>query len=118
MISRLTARLQHLPPTRFTNSVATTHARLASCWLGCAFTGRESNPRDRLERFQVTSVLLSRPLPDASRMHRELRERIPQIAKYAFCADSIVQLGAGFLSGTDRSHSPMHRANRHTGEPL
>ena len=27
---------------------------------GCAFTGRELNPLDRTERFQATSVLLSR----------------------------------------------------------
>jgi len=36
---------------------------------GCAFTGRGSNPLDRDERFQVTSVLLSRTYPDASWAH-------------------------------------------------
>jgi Transposase IS66 family/IS66 C-terminal element len=36
---------------------------------GCAFTGRVSNPLDRDERFQVTSVLLSRTCPDASWAH-------------------------------------------------
>jgi Transposase IS66 family len=38
---------------------------------GCAFTGRVSNPLDRDERFQVTSVLLSRTSPDASWVHAE-----------------------------------------------
>jgi Transposase IS66 family len=38
---------------------------------GCAFTGRASNPLDRDERFQVTSVLLSRTSPDASWVHTE-----------------------------------------------
>ena len=32
---------------------------------GCASTGRESNPLDRFERFQVTSILLSRTSPVA-----------------------------------------------------
>src|SRR5437016_7932219 len=32
---------------------------------GCASTGRESNPLDRFERFQVTSILLSRTSPAA-----------------------------------------------------
>ena len=35
---------------------------------GCAFAGRELNPLDRIERFQVTSILLSRISPDASRI--------------------------------------------------
>ena len=34
----------------FTSTVAAAHTRLASGWL--AFTGRESNPLDRNERFQ------------------------------------------------------------------
>src|SRR6516165_434182 len=32
---------------------------------GCASSGRESNPLDRFERFQVTSILLSRTSPVA-----------------------------------------------------
>ncbi len=36
---------------------------------GCAFTGRVSNPLERDERFQVTSILLSRTSPDASWVH-------------------------------------------------
>src|SRR5215467_15827068 len=32
---------------------------------GCAFTGRGSNPLDRFERFQVTSILFSRTSPVA-----------------------------------------------------
>jgi len=38
---------------------------------GCAFAGRVSNPLERDERFQVTSVLLSRTSPDASWVHAE-----------------------------------------------
>jgi hypothetical protein len=70
MISRLTTRLQHLPPTL--------HEQRHRCpckagfrLAGCAFTGRGSNPLDRFERFRVTSFLLSRPLPDASWVHAE-----------------------------------------------
>src|SRR5436853_6348665 len=36
---------------------------------GCAFAGRELNPLDRNERFQATSILLSRTSPDASWAH-------------------------------------------------
>ena len=52
-LSTLQDRRRHRPcKTRF---------RLA----GCASTGRGSNPLDRFERFQVTSVLLSRTSPVA-----------------------------------------------------
>jgi hypothetical protein len=52
-LSTLRERRRRLPrKTRF---------RLA----GCASTGRESNPLDRFERFQVTSILLSRTSPVA-----------------------------------------------------
>ena len=52
-LSTLRERRRRLPRnTRF---------RLA----GCASTGRESNPLDRFERFQVTSILLSRTSPVA-----------------------------------------------------
>ena len=56
---------------RFTNSVAAVHARLASGWRAAPFTGRESNPLDRFERFRVTSVPLSRPSPDARKIENE-----------------------------------------------
>jgi Transposase IS66 family/IS66 C-terminal element len=36
---------------------------------GSAFAGRASNPPGRFERFQVTSILLSRAYPDASWAH-------------------------------------------------
>jgi hypothetical protein len=36
---------------------------------GSAFAGRASNPLGRFERFQVTSILLSRAYPDASWFH-------------------------------------------------
>jgi len=52
-LSTLRERRRHLPrKTRF---------RL----VGCASTGRESNPLDRFERFQVISILLSRTSPVA-----------------------------------------------------
>jgi hypothetical protein len=38
---------------------------------GCAFAGRESNPLERGERFQVMAILLSRTSPDASWVHAE-----------------------------------------------
>src|SRR3954468_20336912 len=56
---------------RFTSGVATTHARLASGWRAAAFAGRESNPLERDKRFQVTSILLPRTLPDANWWHVE-----------------------------------------------
>jgi hypothetical protein len=34
--------------------------------VGCTFAGRESNPLDRCERFQATSIPPSRTFPDAS----------------------------------------------------
>ena len=37
--------------------------------VGCTFTGRESNPLGRFERFQATTILLSRTLPDANGIH-------------------------------------------------
>ena len=36
---------------RFTNDVATTHAKLTSGWLARLYRGRESNPLDRYKRF-------------------------------------------------------------------
>jgi hypothetical protein len=44
---------------------------------GCAFTGRESNPLDHFERFQVTSILLSRTFPDASRVGGDVAAPTP-----------------------------------------
>ena len=38
---------------------------------GCAFAGRESNPLERDERFQIIAILLSRTSPDASWVHAE-----------------------------------------------
>ena len=68
MISRLTAGLQYPLSTlheRRCRRPCKTRFRLA----GSAFTGRVSNPLGHDERFQVTSVLLSRAYPDASWAH-------------------------------------------------
>ncbi len=68
MISRLTAGLQYPLYTlheRRCRRPCKTRFRLA----GSASTGRVSNPLDHDERFQVTSVLLSRAYPDASWAH-------------------------------------------------
>src|SRR5450755_2730589 len=70
MISRLNLGLWYPLPTlheRRCRRPCKARFRLA----GCAFTGRVSNPLDRDERFQVTSVLLSRTSPDASWVHLE-----------------------------------------------
>jgi hypothetical protein len=40
---------------------------------GSAFAGRVSNPLGRFERFQITSILLSRAYPDASWAHGRRR---------------------------------------------
>ena len=45
---------------------------------GSAFAGRASNPLGRFERFQVTSILLSRAYPDASWSH--VRRRFYELA--------------------------------------
>ena len=45
---------------------------------GSAFAGRASNPLGRFERFQVTSILLSRAYPDASWAH--VRRRFYELA--------------------------------------
>ncbi len=68
MISRLTAGLQYPLSTlheRRCRRPCKTRFRLA----GSAFTGRVLNPLGHDERFQVTSVLLSRAYPDASWAH-------------------------------------------------
>ena len=52
IISRLTPGFG-IRCLRFTSGVAVTHARLASGWRAAAFAGRESNPLERVERFQV-----------------------------------------------------------------
>jgi hypothetical protein len=61
---------------RLRHPLPTLHARRCrrSCkarfrLAGCAFAGRELNPLDRFERFQATSILLSRTSPDASWAH-------------------------------------------------
>src|SRR3954452_5612033 len=58
---------------RFTSGVTATPARLASGWRAAAFAGRESNPLERDERFQVTSILLPRTSPDANWLHITMR---------------------------------------------
>ena len=63
-ISRLTQGFS-IRCLRFTSDVAATHARTRFRLAGCASTGRASNPLDRCERFQVTSLLLSRTCPVA-----------------------------------------------------
>jgi transposase len=68
MISRLTPGLWYPLSTlheRRCRRPCKTDFRLA----GCAFAGRELNPLDRTERFQATSILLSRIYPDASWAH-------------------------------------------------
>src|SRR5271163_4472615 len=44
---------------------------------GCASTGRASNPLDHFERFQATSILLSRTSPVASRVDGDVAAPIP-----------------------------------------
>jgi hypothetical protein len=44
--------------------------------VGCTFAGRESNPLDRCERFQATSIPPSRTFPDASLIFLKLFERV------------------------------------------
>ena len=78
MISRLTAELQYPLSTlheRRCRHPCKTRFRLA----GSASTGRVSNPLGHDERFQVTSVLLSRAYPDASWAHG--RRKLFDIAK-------------------------------------
>ena len=54
---------------RFTSAVAVAHAETRFRLAGSAFAVRASNPLGRDERFQVTSILLSRAFPDASWSH-------------------------------------------------
>ena len=78
MISRLTAGLQYPLSTlheRRCRRPCKTRFRLA----GSASTGRVSNPLGHDERFQVTSVLLSRAYPDASWAHG--RRKLFDLAK-------------------------------------
>src|SRR6201984_736619 len=70
MISRLTTGLWYLLSTlheRRYRHPCKTRFRLA----GSAFAGRVSNPLGHVERFQVTSILLSRAFLDASWGHAE-----------------------------------------------
>ncbi len=67
LISRLNPGLWHPLPTLHEprcRCPCKARFRLA----GCAFAGRVSNPQDRFERFQSTSILLSRTFHDASRI--------------------------------------------------
>ena len=70
MISRLNFGLRYPLPTLHEwrhRRPCKARFRLA----GCAFAGRESNPLERIERFQVIAILLSRTSPDASWIHAE-----------------------------------------------
>ena len=62
--------------TRLRYPLSTLHERRCrhpckTCFrlAGSAFAGRASNPLGHKERFQATSILLSRAYPDASRVH-------------------------------------------------
>ena len=70
MISGLNPGLRYPLPTlheRRRRHPCKARLRLA----GCAFAGRESNPLERNERFQVIAILLSTTSPDASSVHAE-----------------------------------------------
>ena len=69
---------------------------------GCASTGRVSNPLGRFERFQVTSILLSRTSPVA---------RLAHINELPGKVDKIIA-ALGFLSNTRRISSAINVANR------
>src|SRR5664279_1766259 len=78
---------------RFTSGVTATHARLASGWRAAAFAGRESNPLERYERFQVIAILLSRTSPGASWIHAErLINRLITVTDAQRAAVALVRL--------------------------
>ena len=62
---------------------------------GSAFAGRVSNPPGRVERFQVTSFLLSRAFPDASWAH--VRRRFYDLAAAGpapIASEALTRIGA------------------------
>jgi hypothetical protein len=72
---------------RFTNGVATIHARLASAgWL--AFTGRELNPLDRDEGFQIKS---SSSLPGLFLAQRPKTCTVPDVRLRLKCSKCVQQ---------------------------
>ncbi len=96
MISRLNPGLQYPLPTlheRRCRRPCKARFRLA----GCASTGREFNPLDRYERFQATSVLLSRTSPDASWAHgrRKLFD-LAKVARAPLAAEAVRRIDAIF----------------------
>src|SRR5271165_3431260 len=80
---------------------------------GCASTGRESNPLDRFERFQVTSILLSRTSPVARFVYAKPPFARPEavlayLARYthrvAISNSRLVALGGSEVSFRWRDH--------------
>ena len=78
---------------------------------GSAFAGRASNPLGRFERFQVTSILLSRAYPDASWAHlrRRFYERFVSEAS-PIATEALQRIAALYRVETDiRGRGPDER---------
>ena len=85
---------------------------------GCASTGRESNPLDRFERFQVTSILLSRTSPVARFVYAKPPFAGPE-AVLAYLARYIhrVAISNSRLIGLDeRGVTFRYKDYRHSGQ--
>ena len=66
---------------------------------GSAFTGRASNPLGHDERFQATSVLLSRTFPDASWAHgRRKFFKLAEIARAPLALEAVRRIDAIFAA--------------------
>ena len=78
---------------------------------GCASTGRGLNPLDRSERFQATSVLLSRTSPDASWVHmRRAFHHFYVSTKSPIAADLLARVASLYaIEAEIRGHPAEHR---------
>jgi transposase len=87
---------------------------------GSAFTGRVSNPLGHDERFQVTSILLSRTCPDASWAH--VRRPFYELAETSpVAADALARIATLYaIDAEARGQSPEQRraARREKSRPV
>jgi transposase len=93
-------RCRHPRKTRF---------RLA----GSAFAGRASNPLGRSERFQATSILLSRAYPDASWAHaRRKFFDLARLSKAPIAIEAVERIDALFAIERDINGKPPWERRR------
>jgi hypothetical protein len=80
---------------------------------GSAFAGRASNPLGRSERFQATSILLSRAYPDASWAHaRRKFFDLARLSKAPIAIEAVERIDALFAIERDINGKPPWERRR------